>query len=374
MTEWSEMKVIICGGGTVGHLTPGISIAEIIQKNERNSAVLFIGRENGDENDVIIRNGFKLKTLKISSFKRRITTKNLKAFSIMLKALRESKKIIKKESPDIVIGTGGYVCWPVIRAAQKMKIPTVMHESNFSPGLATRSLASRCDKIMLHFALSEKEFKRKDNLVTVGNPIPEAFSRITREEARKKLGLTDRDFFILSFGGSGGAEKMNESIISLMKNYSSRKIEIKHLHACGKKYFEQMKKENDALAKGHNGCKIVPFIEEMPTYMKAADTVISRSGAMTLSELSECEIAPILIPSPNVTNNHQYKNAKTFTDSGAALMIEEHELNDRTLIDAVRYLQTNKGIREKIKKEIAKFKSVNAKKLIYEVIKTTAKK
>ena len=355
------MKVIICGGGTVGHLTPGISIAEIIQKNERNSSILFIGRENGDENDVIIRNGFKLKTLKIASFKRRITTKNIKSLSIMVKA-------------DIVIGTGGYVCWPVIKAAQKMKIPTVMHESNFSPGLATRSLASRCDKIMLHFALSENEFKRKDNLVTVGNPIPEAFSKITREEARKKLGLTDRDFFILSFGGSGGAEKMNESIISLMKNYCTKKSEIKHLHACGKKYFEQIKKENEILAKGYSGCKIVPFIEEMPTYMRAADTVISRSGAMTLSELSECEIAPILIPSPNVTNNHQYKNAKSFTDSGAAIMIEEHELNDRTLIDAVRYLQTNKGIREKLRKQITKFKSVNAKKLIYEVIKNTAKK
>lgn len=366
------MKVIICGGGTVGHVTPGISIAEIILKKEKDSHVLFVGREGGDENEIIKRRAFPIKTIKIQPFVRRISTQNIKSVSSTLKALNESKKIIKDFSPDLVIGTGGYVCWPVIRAAQRLKIPTVLHESNFSPGLATKALASKCSKVMLHFAQSEEHFKRKDNLVTVGNPIPEAFRSITREEARKKLGLSSNDFFILSFGGSIGAERINQSIISLMNGYSSKKNNVKHLHASGKRYFEQIKTENPLLIKGHNGCKIVPFINEMPLYMKAADTVISRCGAMTLSEIAECGAVPILIPSPNVTGNHQYKNAKVFTDSGAALMIEENELNDRTLLDAVRYLFANKSIREKMKKELEKFKSKNTENIIYDLLKKTA--
>ena len=367
------MKVIICGGGTVGHLTPGISIAEIILNNEKNSSVLFISRTGGDENEVITKKGFSLKTVEISALQRRLSFKNFKALSQISKATKTAKKIIKSESPDIVIGTGGYVCWPVIRAAQKLKIPTILHESNFAPGVATKFLAPKCDKILLHFQQSEAEFKRKDNLITVGNPLPDAFTNITREYARKKLGLSPKDFFILSFGGSGGSEKINDSIISLMKSYSTKKSEIKHVHACGKKYIGKIRNENELLVKGYNGCKIVSFIHDMPLYMKAADTVISRCGAMTLSEVAECECVPILIPSPNVTNNHQYKNAKIFTDSGAALMIEEDELNDRTLLDAVRYLASNKGIREKMRRQLLKFKSPDTKKIIYEAIKSTVK-
>ncbi len=367
------MKVIICGGGTVGHLTPGISIAEIITRKEKDSKILFIGRENGEENEVITKKGFNLKTLRIAYFQRRITGKNLRTIAILSKAVREAKAIIKSESPDAVIGTGGYVCWPVIKAAQRLKIPTILHESNFSPGLATKMLASRCDKVMLHFSQSEVNFKRKDNLVTVGNPLPESFSKITREEARKKLKLLKNDFFILSFGGSGGAEKINENVISLMKSYSTKKAEVKHLHACGKKYLAKIKNENEQLVRGVNGCKIVPFIDEMPLYMKAADAVISRCGAMTLSEIVECGSISILIPSPNVTNNHQYKNAKIFTDSGAALMIEESELNERTLLDAVRYLKNNRGIRENMKKQLSSFKAPDTKEIIYDVIKNAAK-
>lgn len=368
------MKVIFCGGGTVGHLTPAISMAEIIIKNEEDSKILFIGRDGGEENEVIIKKGFELKTIKTLPFIRKVTFKNFKSASYLAKSVIEAKKMIKYFSPDIVIGTGGYVCWPVIRAAQRLKIPTVLHESNYSPGLATKVLATKCDNVMLHFSQSQEHFKRKNNLVTVGNPLPEAFKNITREQARRRLGLSKNDFFILSFGGSIGAEKLNQSIISLMKNYSTQKSNVKHLHATGKRYFEKIKSENELLANGNNGCKIIPFINDMPLYMKAADTVISRCGAMTLSEIAECETVPILIPSPNVTGNHQYKNAKVFTDSGAALMIEESELNDRTLLDAVRYLFTNKGIRDKMKKELKKFKSEDTETTIYNLIKRTAYK
>ena len=368
------MKVIFCGGGTVGHLTPAISMAEIILKNEKDSKILFIGRYGGDENEIITKKGFELKTVKMLPFIRRVSLKNFKSATCLAKSVIEAKKIIKDFSPDAVIGTGGYVCWPVIRAAQKLNIPTLLHESNYLPGLATKLLATKCDKVMLHFKQSEEHFKKKNNLVTVGNPLPEAFKNITREQARKRLGLSSNDFFILSVGGSIGAEKINQSIISLMNNYSTKKSNVKHLHATGKRYFEKIKSENSLLTKGYNGCKIIPFITDMPLYMKAADTVISRCGAMTLSEIAECETVPILIPSPNVTGNHQYKNAKIFTDGGAALMIDESELNDRTLLDAVRYLLTNKGIREKMKKELKKFKSEDTEITIFNLVKKAAYK
>ncbi len=366
------MKVIFCGGGTVGHLTPAISMAEIILKKDKGSKILFIGRDGGQENEIILKRGFELKTVKMLPFVRRVSMKNFKSASYLAKSVIEAKKIIKDFSPDVVIGTGGYVCWPVIRAAQRLKISTFLHESNYIPGLATKLLAAKCDKVMLHFKQSEEYFKKKKNLVTVGNPLPEAFKNVTRDEARKKLGLSTGDFFILSFGGSIGADKINQSIISLMNGYSTKKSNVKHLHATGKRYFEKIKSENSLLAEGYNGCKIIPFINDMPLYMKAADTVISRCGAMTLSEIAECETVPILIPSPNVTDNHQYKNAKVFTDSGAALMIDESELNDRTLLDAVRYLFTNRGIREKMKKELKKFKSEDSEGAIYNLIKGAA--
>ena len=369
------MKAIICGGGTVGHLTPGISIAEIIKKNDKNSKILFVSRAGGTENDVILKSGFDLQTIKIEPLIHRITLKNFSKIKTMISALKEAKKILNDFSPDVVIGTGGYVCWPMLRAAQKMKIPTVIHESNLCPGAATRFLAGKSSKVLLNFRESEKHFKKKNNLITVGNPLPDSFSSITRDEARRKLGLTQKDFFILSFGGSGGAEKINETVIELMKSYSSQKKEIVHVHASGKRYLDKIKEENPLFVNsGYNGCKIVPFINNMALYMKAADTVISRCGAMTLSEIAHCQTAPILIPSPNVTGNHQYKNAKMFTDVGAALMIEESELNARTLIDAVRYLAMNKGVREKIKKQLSSFKCDDTKKNIYSIIEEVIKK
>ncbi len=273
-----------------------------------------------------------------------------------------------------MIGTGGYVCWPIIRAAQKAGVPNVIHESNLIPGLATRLLGKKCDKVLLNFKQSEDYFRTKSNLITVGNPLPKTFETISREEARKKLGLSKSDFFVLSLGGSTGARQINESAISVMENYSAKRKSVKHLHGCGKRYFEEIQEKYPQFTKGKDGCKIVPFIENMALYMKAADTVISRCGAMTLSEICACECVPILIPSPNVTNNHQYENAKIFTDSGAALMIEETELNERTLADAVRYLEKNAIMREKMKKRLSAFKQTDVKKLILKTVNEIIKK
>ena len=358
------MKAILCGGGTAGHVTPALAIAEILKENFENTELLFIGREGGEENELVKRHGIPIKTVKISGLKRSMSPKNLGAIIRALDALYEARGIIKEFEPELVIGTGGYVCWPVLRAAKSKKIKTVIHESNAVPGLCTRMLAPGCDKVLLNFTGCETHFKKKSNLKVVGNPMRNSLLTETREGARKKLGIGQRDFLILSFGGSGGAEIINENIISLMKNYSSRVGKVKHIHACGKKYYDTIKAKYPDLCKGKNGCAIYPYIDDMPTYMRGADIIISRCGAMTLSEIATAGVVPILIPSPNVTDNHQYKNGRLFTDRGAAIMIEEEELCERSLIDAVRYLEANPDEWARMKEKLKEFTKENSRTLI----------
>ena len=368
------MKAIICGGGTVGHITPGISIAEIIKEHLPQAEILFIGREGGDENRLIIHNGYKLQTIKISGFRRSFTPKNLETIFNIIKSLKHSREILTNFGPDIVIGTGGYVCWPIIKSAQKLGIPTLIHESNACPGLTTKLLASKCDRVLLNFPDCENEFKNKSNLSVVGNPIRKSLLFETRENARRKLRIPTTDFFILSFGGSGGSEIMNKNIISFMKHYSEKQKSVKHIHASGQKYFEQIKQQNPEFAEGKNCCLVLPFIENISTYLAAADIVICRCGAMTISEVCHAGCVPILIPSPNVTDNHQYKNGRKMIDKGCGIMIEENELNLKTLTDAVIHLQKNTWLRKKMGNRLSSFYKANCHELIYREIREITSK
>lgn len=364
------MRAILCGGGTAGHVTPAVAICEMLKEKFESCEILFIGRDGGDENDIVKKHGIKIKTLKIKGLHRGISAKNIKVIFNAVDAYRDSKSIIKDFEPDVVIGTGGYVCWPVIRAAKSKRIPSIIHESNAFPGLTSRILAPGCDRVLVNFPGTEMHFKRKDNISVVGNPMLDTLIKESRDGARKKLGLSQKDFVILSFGGSGGAEVINDSIVKLMKNYSTRVGRIKHIHASGKKYYGKLKETVPELTKGTNGCIIYPYIENMPLYMKSADIVISRCGAMTLSEIAASDAVPILIPSPNVTDNHQYKNGRFLTDKGAAMMIEEGELCERSLLDAVRYLENNPTVRNRMRQKLDEFKKDNCRELIYrEIVK-----
>lgn len=367
------MRVIICGGGTAGHVTPAIAIAEAILESSPDSQITFVGREGGDENNAIIRRGFTLEPLRIEGLSRKFSVKSFKKMFVVFKALGKAGAIIKKTNPDIVIGTGGYVCWPVLRAAQLMGVPTVIHESNATPGLTTRLLAPRCKRVLLNFPYADGDYRKTKNLCIVGNPLPSELTRISREGARRRLGLSSGDVFILSFGGSGGAGTINEASVSLMKNYSARSPRIKHIHATGKKYYDAIKKAEPGLCAGRNGCRILPYIDDIYAYMKAADIIICRCGAMTLSEAACAGVAPILIPSPNVTDDHQYKNAKRLVDRGAAIMIEERELNERTMLDAVRYLECNPDARRKMRERISEFYKSNCRETIIKEIEKCVK-
>lgn len=358
------MKIMFCGGGTAGHLTPAIAIAEALLKQDKNTDVLFVCREDGSENEAVIKKGYQIKTISISGIERKISFKNAKNILTALKAIKKSQKIIKEFSPDVVIGTGGYVTFPVLRAAQKMKIPTVIHESNACPGLVTKLLAPKCSRVLLNLKGSEKEFKNKKNIRIVGNPVREDFFINDKATARKKLGISHNEFLISSFGGSGGSEKINNTIIALMNTHSSKSKKIRHIHSCGIKYYDKIKKEYPSLTSGKNGCVIKPYIYDISNVILASDIIISRCGAMTLAEICAAGCVAILIPSPNVTNNHQYKNAKLISDAEAAIMIEESELNDRVLLDTVRKLEGDSELRGILSKKIKDMYVKNSKELI----------
>lgn len=362
------MKVLLCGGGTAGHVSPAIAIADALKKKDSNTEFLFVGREGGEENGATLKNNYPLKTIRIYGIERKLNIENLKRVHTAIKSLSVAKRILSEFSPDIVIGTGGYVCWPIIRTANRMGIPTLIHESNATAGLVTRLLSKKCDRVLLGFESAKKDLKRVNNAVVVGNPVREGFYTLDKRRARKKLGISDSSLVISSFGGSGGSRELNRAIISLMKSYSSKEKNVYHIHSCGKKYYADVSNSVPELVKGRRGCIIKPYIEDMEAVLFASDIVITRCGAITLSELCAVGVTPIMIPSPNVSGNHQYKNAKQLKNLGIGILIEEKNLSERTLLDAVRFLCENP---EKCRKMKEKFKKLHvadsAERIVSEV-------
>ncbi len=356
------MNIILAGGGTAGHVSPALAIAEEIQADDKNSRILFIGRDGGKENEAINKAGIELKTLKIEGIQRKITLDNARRVYRALRSVHDAKNIIKDFQPDVILGTGGYVCWPVIRAGISLGIPTAIHESNISPGLATKLLAPKCNKVFLNHSDTEEYLSRRASCLTVGNPLRKGFKKIKRADARRALGIKENEVFILSFGGSIGAKMLNDVATELMKTYSVYDPCVRHIHATGVRYFDEVK--GDSLSRGKNGCRIMPYIEDMPTYISAADIVIARAGAMTISEIAAVGVASILIPSPNVSGNHQFKNASKLESVGAVIMIEEKNLTIETLKNRVNDLKNNKIERKNRAKRISEFSTPNAANLI----------
>ncbi len=362
------MRILFCGGGTAGHIMPAIAMADIAKEHFKDCEVAFVGRCGGEENRSITKYGHKLFTIDISGISRSVTFSNIFAIIKVIKSGRASKRIIKEYEPDIVIGTGGYVSYPVIKEAQRMKLPTVIHESNAYPGLVTRLLSPKCSEVLLNLEGAKKYLSRTDNVKTVGNPVRREFSLISRAEARRRLHISPSDFLIVSFGGSLGAQRLNEEITRLMNVYSLHTLKTRHIHATGRAYFEEVKEKYPNLANETGKCRIIPYIDDMPTWLSAADVAITRSGAVTLSEIIEAGVPAILIPSPNVTGNHQYENAKFISDGGGALMIEEKELDTDTLIRAIKKIRTDEVRRGELKDGISSFKRRATEEMIVDTI------
>ncbi len=320
------MKILFCCGGTAGHITPALATAEAIRKKAPNAQIVFAGREGGAENDAIRREGYFVHEIPVYSIERKISLKSIGALMRLIGSVKEARHVLAKIQPTVVFGTGGYVCFPLMRAAQVAKIPTVLHESNAVPGRACRLLAPKCQRILLGNRDCASLMPRHVPCEFTGNPVRSDFFLYTKERARRILGVPQGTRLLLSFGGSGGAQKMNDALLSFMAQKDARKENLFHVHAVGRKYYAEAAGRYPAYITRHSRNRIYPYIENMPLYMRAADLCVCRSGAMTLSELAAAEAPAILIPSPNVTDNHQYKNAQSLAQTGGALLLEEKEI------------------------------------------------
>lgn len=366
------MRVLMTGGGTGGHVNPALAIANTIKQNDPEAVIAYAGTKRGIENKLVPKAGYPMYYVDVRGIKRSLSPSNIKAAYLALTSPIKARKIIRDFKPDIVVGTGGYVSWPVVKAASQMGIPTALHESNAIAGVAVRMLQNHVDRIYLNFEKTGETLKcDKSKLMQVGNPIMGGFTSMTRDEARRKLGIPDKyKYVILSYAGSMGAEKVNDAVLCLMREFTAKHPEVYHIHATGSIELELCSGQFREM--GLDKCEnieLCEYIFDMPVKMAAADITINRAGAMTISELAATGKSSIFIPSPNVAENHQYKNAKVLADAGAAALFEERELVDGALplIQEVEKLLSPDGaaISAERGEKIRQFAVPDSNKLIY---------
>lgn len=364
------MRVLLTGGGTGGHINPALAIADIIKLNIPDAEIAFVGTERGLENRLVPKEGYHLYPIEIQGIQRSLSLSNLRTAYLVMTSPGKAKKIIREFRPDIVIGTGGYVCWPLLRAAASMGIPSMVHESNALPGVAVRQLQGKVDVILTNFEATADLLREKKKIVNVGNPLRGGYATVDRAAARRALGIPDSvKFVILSFGGSLGAQRLNEAAVDVMRKFCVSREDVMHIHAGGSRGYDNAMRLFAAYGLERNErLSVQEYIYDMPLYMAAADLVICRAGAMTLTELAQMQKAAILIPSPNVTDNHQYKNAKVLADAGAAILIEETDLTGDGIVKTVQALYESPEKRQALEERIAPFAKPDAGKRIYEEI------
>ena len=361
------MKVLLAGGGTAGHINPAIAIANTIREHDKNAEIAFIGTKKGMENRLVANAGYDIHHIEMRGLRRSLSPSNLLTAYYYFTAPVKARKLILDFKPDIVIGTGGYLSWPLLHAAAKLGVPTAVHEANAIPGKAVKMLEKEVDRVYVNFAGSAEMLTEKEKILCVGNPLITPPADIETAGLREKLGVPKTaKKLLLSFGGSLGAQRINEEILTLMANYTAKHPGIYHVHATGKNGHAEFMERATAL--GLDKCenlRISEYIYDMPLWERVADVVICRAGAMTLSEMALLRRACILIPSPNVANNHQYENAKRLADAGAALMHEEKDLTKDTLEQSVSMLFADESKAKAMREAIGAFANPNAKEDIW---------
>lgn len=364
------MRVLMTGGGTGGHVYPALAIASVIKQNEPDSEIAFVGTPTGMENKLVGKAGYKMYHVNVKGFRRSLSPKNLYAMYLALVSPEKAKKIIREFKPDIVIGTGGYVSWPILVAAAKLGVPSAVHESNAVPGVTVRRLASYVDRVYINYPESAEMLSHKEKALRVGCPLRMDFEAVDKRTARAKLGIPEDKKVILSFGGSLGAEQVNFAMLDFMEDYVASHPEIVHVHATGSIEWEiatGIYKE-----KGLDKCdniRFVEYIHDMPLQMAAADLIICRSGANTVSELALMKKAALFIPSPNVTDNQQFKNANAIAEKGGALLIEEKDITRGKIKDMIISALEDEKLRAQMGEKIYEFAVPDANRRIYEDIK-----
>ena len=365
------MRVIMTCGGTGGHINPAIAIANTIKEKNPDAEILFVGTKKGQEGKLVPHEGYEIKFVKSEGIRRSLSPANIKALIMSQISPFLAKKIIREFNPDVVIGTGGYACWPILKAASMMKVPCAVHESNAIPGMAVKMLQKSVDIIFTNFERTSDFLTSKNKVKRVGNPLRTAFDNMDKNAAREQLGIAKNEFLVLSYGGSGGAEYLNEVVVDIMCKHLGERKNVRLLHATGSRNYEQsLERYNKLCGDKQQNAELVEYIYDMHTKMAAADLVICRAGAMTVSELSMMGKAAIIIPSPNVVDNHQYKNAKVLSDADSAILMEEKNVSaDSLWYEIVKVMDDDTG-RHRLEKNIRQFAGVNVNEEIYaEILK-----
>ena len=363
------MKVIIAAAGTAGHINPGISIANKIKEEEPNSEIIFIGTKRGLENDLVPRAGYELKTIDAYGLDFKRPDRLLKT----LKGFSTAKRIIKEFKPDVVIGTGGYICGAAITMANKLGIPTLLHESNAFPGKAVKMLSKKTDCILVGFEDAKKRLENAKKVVVTGNPTKIKdlkLSRDKKENIIKELGLNPEKPILLVFGGSQGAKAINDSIIKIVKEKVNNNYQI--IWAPGPVQYniikEELQKNNIDIGNIPN-TKVYPYIYNMEEMMNISDLFICRAGAMTINEVSIVGKPAIFIPLPGVSQNHQEYNARVLEGRGAAKIILNKDLENTDLNKYIEEIIYDKDLLNNMGIKAQEVSNTDALEKIYNEIK-----
>ena len=348
------LKVLMAGGGTAGHVNPALAIAEMIKEKYPDAEIRFAGNPDKLESKLVPKAGYKFEPLKIEGFQRKINAENIKrnlrAAVYLMQSGSRCKEIIKGFEPDLVIGTGGYVSGPVVRAAAKLGIKTAIHEQNAFAGVTNKLLSKQVDVVMMTVKESQKYFPDAKKCVVTGLPVRGSFGRLTKEEARKKLGIPGDATVVLSAGGSLGSKVLNENIKKLFKWYQDEGRDVYHIHSYGtyKDYANFIDEcESEGIHIRDNSQRMVDSYVDMPKAMAACDLMISRCGAASLAEIEAMGRCSVLIPSPWVAENHQYHNGMVLQNAGAGIVIEEKDLTEDKFVNTIKdFLDHPDKIRE----------------------------
>ncbi|MCF1783224.1 undecaprenyldiphospho-muramoylpentapeptide beta-N-acetylglucosaminyltransferase [Lactobacillus mulieris] len=345
------MRVIFTGGGTGGHIYPILAIIERLKETgiSNDDEILFVGTERGLESKIVPRAGINFKTIEIQGFSRKNLIKNIETIKLFMKATKKARKIISEFKPDVVLGTGGYVSGAIVYEAAKMGIPTLIHESNSVVGLANKFLGHYVDKICYTFDDATKQFSEKKKLIQTGNPRSQQVLNLNLEkiDLAQKWSLNPQMPTVLVFGGSRGALAINQAMESALSEFSKKPYQV--IWATGQYYYGSVK-EKLAGKDIPKNLRIVPYIDNMPALLPQMSCVVSRSGATSLAEFTALGVPVVLIPSPNVTHNHQMKNALDMEKAGAALVIPENDLNPNNFVSSIDHILLDSEYASKMSK------------------------
>ena len=371
------MRVIISAAGTGGHINPGIAIANKIREKNKGSEIIFIGTNRGLENDLVPRAGYKLKTIDAYGLKKEFSIQNLKPIIATIKSRKDVQKIFDEFKPDLVIGTGGYICGPVFNVAVSKKIPTILHESNAYPGRAVKMFSKKVDEILVGFEETKDKLEGCKKVVVTGTPTKIRKIDITKERKQKileELGIKNNLPIVLVFGGSQGAQRINEAVTELVKNGKNDKYQI--IWATGTKQYDIVKEEFEKSNININNLKNVkalPYIYNMEEMMNVADLLVCRSGAMTITEISIVGKPAIFIPLPSMSANRQEDNALVLKKIGAAKIILNHEVNGNNLSKEIASIIEDSHELKEMGKVANSIAPSNVEEKIYKEIETLVK-